>query len=65
MASKLISISDVAKKLRVCANTLVRWDKIGKLKAVKIGNHQARWYRAIDIYNFINGSEEHEKKIDL
>lgn len=47
--SKLLTINQVAKILGVLPPTLRRWDKSGKLKAVRIGNKKGvgerRYYR--------------------
>jgi excisionase family DNA binding protein len=45
---RLLKLSEVAKLLSVCEKTLRRWDKDGKLPAVKtIGGH--RRYKLKDI----------------
>ena len=50
--SKLLTINQVAKILGVLPPTLRRWDKSGKLKAVRVGNKKGvgeRRYRREDI----------------
>ncbi|EKD87087.1 MAG: hypothetical protein ACD_37C00047G0003, partial [uncultured bacterium] len=38
------SIKDAANHLGVNAETLRRWDKVGKLKATRLSNSSYRWY---------------------
>lgn len=45
----LITIKQAAKKLSVHTETLRRWDRLGKLKAVRLGNRGDRRYRLSDI----------------
>lgn len=45
----LISIREAARILNVHIETMRRWDREGKLKAVRIGQHGRRRYRSIDI----------------
>ncbi|MCL5071302.1 MAG: helix-turn-helix domain-containing protein [Actinobacteria bacterium] len=50
--SKLLTINQVAKILGVLPPTLRRWDKSGKLKAIRVGNKKGvgeRKYRREDI----------------
>ncbi len=54
--SKLLTIRQVAGILNVHPETLRRWDKKGKLKAVRIGERQGigdRRYRRKDIERFL------------
>ncbi|MBI2337754.1 helix-turn-helix domain-containing protein [Candidatus Daviesbacteria bacterium] len=54
--SKLLTINQVAKILGVLPSTLRRWDKSGKLKAIRIGNKRGvgeRRYRREDIIRLI------------
>ncbi len=49
---KLLNINQVAKILGVMPPTLRRWDKSGKLKAIRVGNKKGvgeRRYRREDI----------------
>lgn len=49
---KLISIKEAAMILNVHPETLRRWDRIGKLKAVRVGTRQGggdRKYKEADI----------------
>lgn len=49
---RLLNINQVAKILGVVPTTLRRWDKNGKLKAIRIGNKRGvgeRRYRREDI----------------
>lgn len=49
---KLISIKKAAKILDVHPNTLKRWDKSGRLKAIRFGERGDRKYRMKDLENF-------------
>ncbi|QQG40582.1 MAG: helix-turn-helix domain-containing protein [Candidatus Levyibacteriota bacterium] len=54
--SKLLTINQVAKILGVMPPTLRRWDKSGKLKAIRVGNKKGvgeRRYRREDIIRLI------------
>jgi len=51
--TKLISIKEASRILNVHPETLRRWDKSGKLKAVRVGTRKDRKYQAIDILNMI------------
>ena len=54
--SKLLTINQVAKILGVLPPTLRRWDKSGKLKAIRVGNKKGvgeRRYRREDIINIM------------
>lgn len=57
-ASRLLRIKEAARFLGVHPATLRRWDKEGKLKAVRIGSRREvgdRRYRLEDIQEFIKG----------
>lgn len=49
---ELMSSDDVARQLGVSKMTLWRWDKIGYLKAIKVGKQ--RRYRRQDIVTLLN-----------
>lgn len=54
---KLLNINQVAKILGVMPPTLRRWDKNGKLKAIRIGNKKGvgeRRYRREDIIRIMS-----------
>jgi len=51
--SKLIKIKDVAELLGVTKTTLRRWDKEGKLKAIRIGQRGHRKYPKTEIERII------------
>lgn len=53
---KLLNINQVAKILGVVPPTLRRWDRDGKLKAIRVGNKKGvgeRRYRREDIIKLI------------
>ena len=53
---RLLNINQVAKILGVVPPTLRRWDKSGKLKAIRVGNKKGvgeRRYRREDIIRLI------------
>jgi len=52
--SKLSTIRQAAEILNVHVGTLRRWDKSGKLKAIKLSERGDRRYKQEDIENFIN-----------
>lgn len=47
--NSVISISEAAKMLGVHIETMRRWDREGKLKAVRIGGAGHRKYRVVDL----------------
>ena len=47
--SKLLTIKQVAEILNVHVETLRRWDKRGKLKAIRVNERGDRRYRPEDI----------------
>ncbi|MBI2600466.1 MerR family transcriptional regulator [Candidatus Daviesbacteria bacterium] len=51
---KLLRIREAAEILGVNPETLRRWDRLGKLKAVVVSTRGDRRYRREDIVNFIN-----------
>lgn len=51
---QLLRILEAAKILGVSASTLRKWDKEGKLTAIKISKRGDRRYRAEDIQKFVN-----------
>ena len=54
--SQLLTIEETAKILKVHKATLRRWDKEGRLKAVRIGSRRGigdRRYKQEDIERFI------------
>lgn len=52
-ADRLLTIDEVAKKLRVSHITLRRWDKDGKLKSIRVHARSRRLYAEKDIEDFI------------
>ncbi len=63
---KLLSIQEAADILGVHPETLRRWDREGKLQAVKIGERGDRRYRHEDILKIISGYEpERYKDFDI
>ena len=53
---ELLKITQVAKVLNVTTTTLRRWDKSGKLKAIRVGTRRGigdRRYRREDIIELI------------
>lgn len=55
--SELLTINQVAKILGVMPPTIRRWDKSGKLKAIRIGNKKGvgeRRYRREDIIKIMS-----------
>ncbi len=53
---KLLTIKQASDVLNVHVETLRRWDKSGKLKAVRVNERGDRRYRLEDINKFIDGS---------
>jgi len=47
--NKYISLREAARILNVHPETLRRWDRSGKLKAIRVGNRQDRKYIASDV----------------
>ena len=52
---KLLRIREAAEMLSVHPETLRRWDRQGKLKAVRFGSRGDRRYRKEDLDRFIKG----------
>lgn len=52
-ASKLISLREAARILKVNPQTLRRWDKADKLKAVRVGSRNDRKYKPADIIKML------------
>lgn len=52
--SKLLTIRQAAEILNVHVGTLRRWDKSGKLKAIKLSDRGDRRYNQEDVESFIN-----------
>ena len=50
---KLLRIREAAEMLGVNPETLRRWDRQGRLKAIKIGKRRDRRYRQEDIARLI------------
>lgn len=46
---KLIPLKEAARILKVHPETLRRWDSKGKLKAVRKGTRQDRFYKPADV----------------
>jgi excisionase family DNA binding protein len=62
--SELLTIEQVAKILNLSKETLRRWDRSGKLTAIRIGSRGDRRYRKIDIIDFV-ADENTNKKIKV
>lgn len=54
----LLNLQDSAKLLGVKVITLRKWDREGKLKAVRVGPRRDRKYRKSDIENFLQSSKQ-------
>jgi len=54
---RLLRIKEAAEILGISTATLRKWNKEGKLKAVRISARGDRRYRNEDIENFINQSK--------
>jgi len=57
---KLLSICQAAEVLNVHIETLRRWDKSGKLKAIKINNRGDRRYDPGDIEAILKNKKNEE-----
>lgn len=58
---ELITLEEAAKILKVHTQTLRRWDKSGKLKAIRIGSRRGigdRRYRKKDIQAYITRQDQ-------
>ena len=51
--SKLLTLNEACLVLNVHPNTLRKWDKEGKLKAIRFGTRGDRRYSEQDIFIFI------------
>lgn len=51
---KLLRIREAAEMLGLNPETLRRWDREGRLVAIKIGKRGDRRYKKEDIENFVN-----------
>ena len=59
---ELLSLQEVAKILKVNAQTLRRWDERGILKAVRVGTRKGvgdRRYRKSDIEAYLSRKSKH------
>lgn len=56
--TRLIKIKEAAEMLGVNPETLRRWDRSGKLKAVIVSVRGDRRYKKEDIENFIKSSKK-------
>jgi len=54
---KLLTITEVAKMLRVCPNTLREWDNKGLFCACHLGPRGDRRFERKDIDNFLENSK--------
>lgn len=55
--TRLLRIKEAAEMLSVNPETLRRWDKSGKLKAVIVSTRGDRRYKKEDLEKFINKNE--------
>ena len=53
MNSRILSLQEAATILKVHPETLRRWDRTGKLPALKLGDRNDRKYKEEDVLNFI------------
>lgn len=51
--TKLISLREAARILGVNPQTLRRWDKANKLKAVRVGDRKDRKYKLSDLVEIL------------
>ncbi|MBI4035728.1 MerR family transcriptional regulator [Candidatus Daviesbacteria bacterium] len=54
--TRLLKIKEVAEMLSVNPETLRRWDRLGKLKAVIVSTRGDRRYKKEDIEKFLKNS---------
>ncbi len=62
---ELLTIHQVAQVLKVHVGTLRRWDREGKLKAVRIGSRRGlgdRRYQVEDVENYIKQKDKKKKR---
>lgn len=55
-ARALLTIQEAAEVLRISVSTLRRWDREGKLPAVRLGGARLMRYRAEDLHAFIGAA---------
>lgn len=55
--SELLTLEEVVDTLKVHKETLRRWDKSDKLKAVRISNRGDRRYRKVNVEKFIKDNK--------
>lgn len=53
----LLNINEVANLFGVHPETLRRWDKTGKLKAIRVGDFGHRKYKKSDIDNLLRSNQ--------
>lgn len=53
MKKGLVTVKKAAEMLNVSPQTLKRWDKTGKLKAVRHPMNNYRLYRVVDLQAFV------------
>lgn len=51
---KLLTIRQAAEVLNVHVETLRRWDKAGKLKAIRVNERGDRRYKPEDLENYLD-----------
>jgi excisionase family DNA binding protein len=51
--TKLISLREAARILGLNPQTLRRWDDLGKLKAIRVGNRRDRKYKLSDLIEIL------------
>jgi len=51
--TKLISLQEASRILGVNPQTLRRWDKSGRLKAMRVGNRRDRKYKLLDLVEIL------------
>ena len=54
---KLLTIKQAAEILNVHVETLRRWDKRGRLKAIKVNERGDRRYKPEDIENYLESNK--------
>lgn len=52
--SPTLRIGEAAKLLGVTTTTLRRWDKVGYLKPIRMGNRSDRRYKKEDVLKLLN-----------
>jgi len=56
---ELLTVTEVARILRVSALTIKRWGKVGKFPFFRINTRGDRRYRKFDIKNYLERLSEH------